>query len=65
MWAVLGADGGNQYPGFSEEPLAAFEGLKFDLEHFASAFLLGNKEQFARYAKAADEWKRKSGFARL
>ena len=65
MRAVLGADGRNRYPGFSEEPLAAFEGLKFDLEHYASAFLLGNREQFAHYAKAAEEWKQKSGFARL
>jgi hypothetical protein len=28
----------NRYPGFSDEPLDAFEGLKYDLEHFANSF---------------------------
>jgi hypothetical protein len=51
MKALLGMDGGNHYPGFSDEPLAPFEGLKFDLEHFASAFLLGDKGQFADYVE--------------
>ena len=65
MRAILGSKGGNRYPGFSDEPLAPFEGLKFDLENFASAFLIGDKKQFAQYASIADKWHRKSGVARL
>jgi len=53
MKAVLGTDGGNRYPGFSDEPLAPFEGLKSDLENYASAFLLGDKKQFADYANSS------------
>jgi len=65
MRALLGPAGGNRYPGFSDEKLAAFEGLKFDLEHFGSAFLFGDQKEFARCASAANEWQRKSGIARL
>lgn len=63
--AVLGSEGGNRYPGFTDEQLAACDGLKFDLEHFASAFLLGNHEEFVRCARIASESKRTTGFARL
>jgi|SRR5271165_2934614 len=65
MRVLLGPRGGNHYPGFSEEPLSQFENLKFDLEHFASAFLVGDKEEFARCVKAAREWNDKKGLARL
>jgi hypothetical protein len=65
MRAVLGPNGGNHYPGFSEEPLAPFEGLKFDLEHYATAFLLGEKEEFAGYVNIAKEWGSIRGFSRL
>lgn len=53
MRAVLGPEGGNHYPGFSQKLLAPFEGLTFDLEHVASAFLLGNREGFTEISKAA------------
>lgn len=39
--------------GFSQKLLAPFEGLPFDLEHFASAVLLGNGEEFTEISKAA------------
>jgi len=65
MRAVLGPNGGNHYPGFTEEPLAPFEGLKFDLEHYATAFLLGDKEEFTRCVNASKEWESKKGMARL
>jgi hypothetical protein len=65
MRSVLGSSGGNHYPGFSLEHLASFEDLRFDLEHFASAFLIGDKEEFSRCVNDANEWKGKQGFSRL
>jgi hypothetical protein len=65
MRAVLGENRGNRYPGFSDEPLAAFQDLAFDLRNFAKAFLKGDSAQFARYAIEAEEWKRIPGIARL
>jgi hypothetical protein len=64
MRAVPGPEGKNHYPGFSEEPLAPFEGLKYDLEHFASAFLLGDADEFARCVKAAKKIEQHSGIRR-
>jgi hypothetical protein len=65
MRSLLGTNAGNRYPGFSEDPLDAFRGLACDLGNFATAFLNGNFEEFARCANAADERKKTSGFARL
>jgi hypothetical protein len=65
MRVLLGDKGGNKYPGFSDDPVAAFESLAYDLEHFATAFLEGNFEEFARIVKTAEEWNKISGFARL
>ena len=65
MHALLGANGGNRYPGFSEEPLDGFKGLAYDLESFATAFLNGNLEEFSRCVIAAEERKKIPGFARL
>ena len=65
MRAVLGANGGNHYPGFSAERLSAFEDLKFDLEHFAGDFVLGDGVRFARHVAAGEEWRQKTGLARL
>jgi hypothetical protein len=65
MHALLGTNGGNRYPGFSEDPLDAFRGLAYDLENFATAFLNGNFQEFACCATAADERKKTPGFARL
>lgn len=50
MRALLGEDGGNQYPGFSDEPLDGFRHLKYDLSHFCEDFLSGSGEEFKRYA---------------
>jgi hypothetical protein len=65
MRVVLGPSGGNHYPGFSEEAHEQFEDLKFDLEHFATAFLLGQTDEFSRYVDGAKEWKSEQGFSRL
>lgn len=65
MRTLLGPNGGNHYPGFTDDPLAPFEDLKFDLEHHATAFLFGNKEEFVRCVNASKEWESKKGFSRL
>ncbi len=65
MRAVLGAIGGNRYPGFSAGRLSAFEDLRFDLEHFANDFVMGDAETFARHVEIAEKWKQTTGFARL
>ena len=65
MRAVLGNNGGNHYPGFSDDPKSGFENLAYDLQNFATAFLTGNINEFTRYSIAADEWKQIPGFARL
>jgi len=65
MRAILGTNDGNRYPGFSDEPLDGFRFLAYDLEHFASAFLLGRFTEFGKYITAAQEWENTPGFARL
>jgi hypothetical protein len=65
MRAVLGNAGGNHYPGFCDDPVSGFKNLAYDLENFATAFLQGDSKEFARYAAAAEEWKKTPGLARL
>jgi hypothetical protein len=65
MRALLGEKSGNKYPGFSDDPLAAFHDLAYDMQSFAGAFLKGDFEQFADYATAAEQWKKIPGIARL
>jgi len=55
MRALLGPNGSNRYPGFSDEPLDAFEGLAYDLENYATAFLKGDFDGFVRCVIAAKE----------
>jgi hypothetical protein len=42
MRALLGESGGNQYPGFSDDPMNGFRHLAHDLQNFAGDFLFGN-----------------------
>jgi hypothetical protein len=65
MHSLLGTNGGNKYPGFSEDPLDAFKELAYDLENFATAFLNGNFEEFSRCVIAAEERQKIPRFARL
>ncbi|MBW3623255.1 MAG: hypothetical protein KY468_07585 [Armatimonadetes bacterium] len=53
MRVVLGQRGGNQYPGFSNDPLDGFRHLRHDLEHYGQAFLEGLDEEFRRVVKTA------------
>jgi hypothetical protein len=63
--AVLGNAGGNKYPGFADASLDAFRDLAHDLQSFAQAFLDDDATEFARYMVLADDWEKRSGFARL
>jgi hypothetical protein len=65
MHALLGVKRGNKYPGFSDDPLAAFHDLAYDVQSFATAFLEGDFERFADYPAAAERWKKIPGIARL
>jgi hypothetical protein len=65
MRIVLGSNGGNKYPGFSDDPLDAFRDLAFDMRNFSIPFLEGDLKRFADYATAAGKWKKIPGFARL
>ncbi len=65
MRALLGTAGGNRYPGFSDNPLTAFDDLAYDLQSFARDFLNGDFEKFTRCVAVAEEWKKTPGFARL
>lgn len=53
MRQVLGPGGGNQYPGFSQDPLDGFRHLAHDLGHFGSDFLQGSAADLRRAAQAA------------
>jgi hypothetical protein len=48
MYELLGADGGNHYPRYSDNPLDAFLDLAHDLQNFASDFLSDNGERLIR-----------------
>jgi hypothetical protein len=65
MRAILTDKRGSRYPGFSDDPLAAFHDLAYDLQNFATAFLEGHFEEFATYAAKAEQWKKIPGIARL
>jgi hypothetical protein len=65
MRAMLGPNGGNKYPGFSEEPLEGFRGLAHDLSSFGAAFLTGDPEQISHYVALAEAWKKAPGLARI
>lgn len=65
MRALLGKNGGNQYPGFSDDPLDGFRHLSYDLSHFCGDFLGGSGEEFARCAVKAAEQEKIKGFKAL
>jgi hypothetical protein len=65
MRALLGSAGGNRYPSFSDDPLAGFRDLAYDIQNFATAFLNADFERFAHCAEAGEAWKKTPGFARL
>jgi hypothetical protein len=65
MRALLGRDGGNKYPGFSDDPLDGFRDLRYDLTHFCGDFLSGTGEEFERCVVKAKEREKIKGFEAL
>ena len=65
MRALLGKNGGNKYPGFSDNPLDGFRHLSYDLSHFSKDFLSGPGEEFERCAAKAEEQAKVTGFKAL
>jgi len=65
MRALLGKNGGNKYPGFSDAPLDGFRHLSYDLTHFCGDFLNGSGEEFERYVVEAKEQEKIKGFKAL
>ena len=64
MRALLGRAGGNHYPGFSDDPMEGFRGLKHDLEHFADDFLAGSGDAFRKGVEQARGAKKLTGLQR-
>lgn len=54
-----------EYPGFSDEPMAAFRHLRHDLDRFGGVFLHGGAKAFRALKKWVDKNPKKSGFAGL
>ena len=65
MHVLLGDKRGNRYPGFSDDSLAGFRDLAYDVQNFATAFLEGDFGRFSSCAAAAEQWKKIPGIARL
>jgi hypothetical protein len=65
MRALLGKNGGNQYPGLSTDPLDGFRHLSHDLAHFCGDFLDGSGEEFGRCVVKAKERENIKGFKAL
>jgi hypothetical protein len=65
MRSLLGPQGGNRYPSFSDDPLEAFRCLAFDLKTFGSDFLSGAGEEFARCVRIAQDYEGRPGFSRM
>ncbi len=65
MRVVLGKEGGNQYPGFSDDALDGFRHLRDDLECHCDAFLTASDEEFRRIAQEAIDAARVSAKRRL
>jgi hypothetical protein len=53
MHCLLGARGGNKYPGFSDDPIDAFRSLALDVEEYCLDFLIGPGEEFSRCVRTA------------
>jgi hypothetical protein len=65
MRSLLGRGGGNQYPGFSSDPLDGFRHLSHDLTRFCGDFLDGAGEEFRLCHARAEERANVTGFKAL
>jgi hypothetical protein len=58
MWSVLGERWRSHYPGFSDDPLDGFRGLRQDLEEYGQDFLEGSDADFLRHIDRSAALKR-------
>jgi len=65
MRALLGRSGASHYPGFSEEPSAAFEALRQDLVEHCSDFLNGDGEEFRQCFLRHRQYESLSGIQKM
>ena len=62
---LLGRPGASHYPGFSENPLAAFEALRQDLVEHGADFLSGSGERFRQCVQRQKDYEKLSGLQRM
>ena len=69
IWAVTGKKHLAQYPGTSDDILAAFKHLHADIKQYCGAFLAGSDEElkaiFSKVRELENRWRRMSPLARL
>ena len=65
MRALLGRSGMSHYPGFSGDPLAAFEALRLDLIEHCTDFVSGTGEQFRQCLQRHKKYESLSGFQKM
>ena len=65
MRVLLGPGGGNQYPGFSNDPVDAFHHLAHDLGKYCAAFLSGSDREFGDIAGQVEADSKITGLKRL
>ena len=63
--ALEGISAEGEYPGFSEDPMAAFRHLRNDLDRFGAIFLRSGAKAFRALKKWVNKHPRKSGLAGL
>lgn len=62
---AIGVRSKAKYPGFSSEPIKAFEHLAYDISNFADVFLTGSEDEFIKLINSYKDKPKRSGFAAL
>lgn len=62
---AIGVRNKAKYPGFSSDPIKAFEHLAYDISNFAEVFLSGSEDEFTQLINFYKHKPKRSGFAAL
>jgi len=65
MQSTEGIQGTREYPGFSDDPQAAFRGLRADLERFGRIFISGTAAEFRALKRWVNGHPKPTGFGTL
>ena len=65
MQSTEGIQGTREYPGFSDDPQAAFRGLRADLECFGRVFISGTTDEFRALKRWVTGHPKQTGFGAL